>query len=325
MGWDWSAIPWNADQRRPESSPRMKVVGADRHDDARWRPKTPVGVVMHGAVPFGARAGTIHGVEEIEKRTPPEHEREAAHRLLTQIAPRIDELQTRWEGPDHSAEPGSPLAGDDRHSRPYHVSHAAWLSIGHAIDNLVALRSLTVSNEGNEITLFTRAFAAYPLVRAALENASVSLWLIGPKSRDERLTRRFRKVLTDAANRDSAVALAKPDAELIRDRQTAEISQLALARGLDAEACEKRVFFGEVVRGGHAVMGLDEETGEAVWRILSALTHGDSWASHLITDRDEVQVHADGDVFAEDDLVSDQHREHDVDCALGDDERNQSL
>jgi hypothetical protein len=236
-------------------------------------------------------------VQGIEKKTPEASEREAAQRLVTEIAPRIDTLGARWAGPDHAAMPGSPLAGDDNHAKPYHVSHAAWLSIGHAIDNLVALRTLTVTREGKEITLATRAFAAYPLMRAALENASSALWLIGPTSRDERLTRRFRQVLTDAVNRDRAIDLAQPGAEHAYDRQLAYVRRLAHARGIEAEACEKFVTFGEVVRSAHAIMDLDEETGEAVWRILSALTHGDSWASHMITDRDKVRVSTDDEVY----------------------------
>ncbi len=236
-------------------------------------------------------------VQGIEKTTPPDKEQEAARLLVDEIAPQIDALRARWEGPPaHAAEHGSALAGDDKHSRPYHVSHVAWLSIGHAIDNLVALRTLTVQGHGNEITVASRPFAAYPSVRAALENACSAIWLIGPESRDDRLMRRFRQLLTDAANRDKAVQLIDPHAEP-SDNRRAEVRRLIDARGLSIEACKKSVSFSEVVRGAHTIMGLDEAKGEAIWRMLSGLTHGDSWASHMITDRDDVSVLTDDEVY----------------------------
>jgi hypothetical protein len=107
---------------------------------------------------------------DISKRTPLEAEHEAARWFVDALAPRIDALQRRWEGPYQDVERGSSLAGDDAHSKPFHVSHAAWLAIAHAIDNLYALRVLTVQGEGNDFGVTTRPYAAYPLLRAAVES-----------------------------------------------------------------------------------------------------------------------------------------------------------
>jgi putative heme iron utilization protein len=92
-------------------------------------------------------------MRDMAKKTPAEQENQAAHRFVTEIAPRIDAFQQRWDGPDHTAEPGSSFAGDDAHSKLYPASHAAWLSIGHAIDDLYALRTLTVHGEGHEFNV----------------------------------------------------------------------------------------------------------------------------------------------------------------------------
>lgn len=237
-------------------------------------------------------------MRDIAKRAPERQEQEAARWIITDLAPRIDGLQQRWESDDSQTEPGSSLAGDDKHSRPFHVSHAVWLSIGHAIDNLIALRTLTLQGEGNALTVVTRPYAAYPLIRAALENASAGLWVLGGSGRDERLTRRFRLLLTDAGNRDKAIGLADPSAPSVKAKQLDAIRPLITARGLVESDCAVFVGHREIVRGAARVMRTPEDEHEAIWRILSGLTHGDMWATHTITDRDDVRVHAsDGDVY----------------------------
>ena len=227
-------------------------------------------------------------------------EQAAANFMVTVLAPRIDGLLVRWEGDgtdDHSALPGSPLTGDDRWTRPNHVSHAAWLSIGHALDNLGAIRSLMVVKTGDEVQVVTRPYAVYPLIRAAMENACAALWLLGPLDRPGRVTRRTRMVVTDADNRDQAMRKADPSTSPILDKQKARARQLAEKHGLDPVECVRPVRYREIVRGAHGVIGLDPGNGEAIWRLLSGLTHGDSWASHTVTDRDEVKLTDDEDVF----------------------------
>lgn len=61
-----------------------------------------------------------------------------------------------------SIEPGSPLAGDDKHSSPYQVSHAIKMSITAAVDHLHAL-SVLVCNSG-----FLHLAAPATLTRGAL-------------------------------------------------------------------------------------------------------------------------------------------------------------
>lgn len=92
--------------------------------------------------------------------------------------------------------------------------------------------------------------------------------------------------------------VASPDTFLyVFKTGPSKVRHLTGARGLSMDACQKPVTFREVVRGAHTSMGLEEATGEAIWRILSGLTHGDSWASHMVTDRDEVRVSADGEAY----------------------------
>jgi hypothetical protein len=112
------------------------------------------------------------------------------------------------------------------------------------------------------------------------------------------VTRRLRQVVTDADNRDKAIREADHGTPPILARQVAWASQVAEKHNLDPDACTKAVRYREIVRGAHGAIGLDEGPGEAIWRVLSGLTHGDTWASHTMTDRDDVVVSsADGDVF----------------------------
>jgi len=220
--------------------------------------------------------------------------------MVQVIAPRIDSLVSRWEGDDlddHNARPGSPLAGDDRWTKPYHCSHAAWLSLAHALDNLAAIRSAIVTQAGDDVQVVTRPYAVYPLIRAAVENACASLWLLGPDSRSGRVTRRLRQVVTDAGNRDRAIREADPNATAILADQEDRVRQVAEKFELDSVTCTRPVRYREIVREAHTVINMDPGNGEAIWRLLSGLTHGDSWASHTMTDRDEVMVTADDDVF----------------------------
>ena len=232
----------------------------------------------------------------VTRQSPQAAEDEATRRLVHDLAPRVDRLHKRTETQEGSAvAPRSPLAGDDNAARPFQVSHVAWHAIIHAADNLHALRILTVRETGpNLLTVVTHPYAAYPLLRAALENASTALWVLTPGNRDTRLTRRFRLLLTDAQNGDTQAALLGHEATTYAKRLVRLEPVLAARPGIPLGACTNRAGFRPIVRGAAAGFDFEPDAAEAVWRLLSGLTHGDTWASITATDRDEVAVSQDG-------------------------------
>ena len=222
-----------------------------------------------------------------------EDEKAASRRLTTVLAPRIDALTERHHTRRPVA-PGSPLYGDDLAAEPYHLSHAAWHPISHAIDNLHALRSLTVRGDLPNLTVHIHPYSAYPLIRAAYENASQAVWLLGDPNRNVRLTRRFRLLLTDDGNSDKVAELTGSGPGTARAARLAKVQPIAQRRGLENWA--KFVGFGEMVGGAAKVVGRGPDGAKAIWHVLSGLTHGDMWASLATTDRDEIEVSEDGNM-----------------------------
>jgi hypothetical protein len=94
---------------------------------------------------------------------------------LEQLARRF-QLIDNWQASDASShglsvQPGSALAGDDRHSNPYQVSHVAIQGIASALDHLHSLRMLIQKAES------LHAFAPFTLNRAAIEGGAFAVWL----------------------------------------------------------------------------------------------------------------------------------------------------
>ncbi len=176
------------------------------------------------------------------KLSPKEAEDEGSRLLAVELAPRIDTLRAHV-GTAEAADvtPGSPLAGDNRASRPFQLSHAAWYGTVHAVDNLQALRALTVRGEAPSLQVMTYPYAAYPMLRAAIENAAVALWLLAPSNRDVRLTRRFRLLLQDARKGDVAAALLGHEAGTY-DKRLTRLEEVIMGRpGVTLSAPARRV------------------------------------------------------------------------------------
>jgi len=90
--------------------------------------------------------------------------------------------------------PRSPMRGDDDRLHPYEMSHAAWHSLGHAVDHLTCMRALLAGAR------LVPMYSPFSLVRAVLENACAAVWMLQPPQRPERLARRLRFAVTDIRN-----------------------------------------------------------------------------------------------------------------------------
>ena len=80
----------------------------------------------------------------------------------------------------------SDLAMDDERISPHQTSHLAQGGILSAIDNLQALMLLTVEHRS------LHAFAPATLARAAMECASMAIWVLKPEDRGERILRTLK-------------------------------------------------------------------------------------------------------------------------------------
>jgi hypothetical protein len=117
-----------------------------------------------------------------------------------------------------------------------------------------------------------------------------------PESRDERVRRRFRLWITDGAHQDEVVKLMghpNPKSKS-KSKRRADVKPLAAAQGISMGSLDKWVKYEEVVRSAGSAIGQSEDTMELFWRTLSGLTHGDQWASMVMTDREQVAISDDG-------------------------------
>jgi hypothetical protein len=187
----------------------------------------------------------------------------------------------------------SALAGDDKATDPYHVSHAAWLAVGYAVDHVRAVRDLLFGAK------VMATWALYSLIRGAIENAARAVWLLEPRQRDMRVLRRLRlawnnqqmalraaQVARDALDDASDDDTMEEKAEPVRAR----LASLAEARGIDPTAVlggQAKVSYSEIVRTVDEVMAAGPAVALA-WQVCSANAHGDTWAALQFVDLTEV-------------------------------------
>ena len=89
------------------------------------------------------------------------------------------------------------MVGRGRHA----PSHAVGAALTSSIDHLNTLQALVMQAR------VLPARAPFTLLRAALENAAVAVWLLAPPNRNERVFRRLRLQWADAQDGQSAVEL----------------------------------------------------------------------------------------------------------------------
>jgi hypothetical protein len=184
--------------------------------------------------------------------------------------------------PTSAVGPGSALAGDDRRTDPYQLSHSAWHSVSHAVDHLHMLRS--VLRDAGTIQMY----APYSVIRAALENASAAVWLLAPANRKERILRRLRFAAVDIKAGEDVKDLINHPGPRSRQERVDQLRSIARHGGVDEREALKRPGYSEIVKaaGGHT--SITEETAEFIWRLCSGFTHGDPWATLSASHRVEL-------------------------------------
>jgi hypothetical protein len=211
-------------------------------------------------------------------------------RLLTRELSLVDEWLSRL-GSGPGAMPvaaGSPLAGDDRWSDPFQVSHAVTSALVVAVDHAHCLRRSVegcVNCAPSHLTLLLNSY--YSLLRGAMENAARTIWLLAPEQRPERVLRRLRLqagnvIQSDAFCEVGGFPRKKPKADRLQ-----RVEEIAQRSNISPAAAIKPPSNREIVRAAGEYIAGNAGHAEAVWRACSAASHGDTWAVLSLHDRVE--------------------------------------
>lgn len=191
-----------------------------------------------------------------------------------------------------TAEPGSPLDGDDRKADPFHVSHAVASAIHVAVDHADALRRvITGCDTCNPQQVTLGLNSNYSLLRGALENAARAVWLLAPSARSERVLRRLRLQASNVLSSDKAARAIGDTMHNARNDRLARIREIAARAGLDAQLAVKPPPSLAAIHTAGEYISRDEGAAlhtEALWRACSGAAHGDTWAGLSLHDNDIV-------------------------------------
>jgi hypothetical protein len=115
-----------------------------------------------------------------------------------------------------------------------------------------------------------------------------------PRASYESAARALRLEYNNAEMSDAAMDLLGKAGTQARDIRP-NLDAIAKAAGFGTARTRNYVKIEEVIRDGvGGAMGIDAALAAVFWRCLSALTHGDRWASLSLLDQDEVATSPDG-------------------------------
>jgi hypothetical protein len=139
--------------------------------------------------------------------------------------------------------------------------------------------------------------AHWTLLRAALENASRAIWLLGPESRSERVLRALRLQAANVTNSDTAcrnvpVGPTKPKAQRI-----ARVKHIAARAGLPQGKAVEAIRYSTIVRYSGDFLAHEPDHVEFLWRACSGAAHGDTWA--ILSLQDRKSIHSENGVSTE--------------------------
>ena len=198
-------------------------------------------------------------------------------------------------GSDQNAsavDPGSALAGDDRRTDPYQVSHAAWHALTISVDHLHCLQSAVNGYEAHDpLAVRLHVYAPFTLLRAGLENAATAVWLLSPAQRKERVLRRLRLEAVNVRHSDAIHGLLGSSPKRTVDERLGDLRRIAGTCGIPEGDAMKRPGHEEMVRAAGEASVLGGDLAVALWKGCSGLAHGDKWATLSMLDQ-EVQQRA---------------------------------
>ncbi|ANF31884.1 hypothetical protein A0130_09545 [Leifsonia xyli] len=224
-------------------------------------------------------------VDAFDFNKPPNEERERLGiALWAQTYPRIDDLETKLNGPYMLVQAGSTLAVDDRFLGRWRAGGLQGGAMAASLDALLTARMVL---EAGTLPMT----ALYPVFRAAIENASLAIYLLSPDARDDRLVRAYGIAADEAQKQFAFQASLGQDGASARDQILSEIRNLVEARGTLGDAKAFRPMNSThtlIVKSADEVIERDPAIAHhqrmplvAIWQLLSGMSHAKQWA--LIT------------------------------------------
>jgi hypothetical protein len=156
------------------------------------------------------------------------------------------------------------------------VTNALWGSVDH-LQTLVDLLRLPV-----------RPLAPYTLLRAAVENASLALWLVAPPDRETRLLRAFRLAIADVRDSGPVHEIAGNATDPVSVRVGQIVSAGRRAGLADAQLKQKDSWTGIVTAADRVISRRGDRAAEFSWRAGSGIMHARDWARMAVLERGEV-------------------------------------
>lgn len=186
------------------------------------------------------------------------------------IAADTDNLQSH--GP-FQVRPGSELAEDDAQSDPYQVSHCAQGFLNSGIDHMHAVKTLILGDKP-----IIHADSDYTLLRGALENLAVALWVLRPTDRSVRIERALRCEAQNYRDQDRATKdLGLPNPHPLQSN-LARVADVGGRAGCDKKIIRAGYGSTEVLRYAARQTSIIPSP-HLMWQVCSGFAHGRRWAS----------------------------------------------
>lgn len=229
--------------------------------------------------------GASHSASPFNRVLPAESEAQAEVVLRLSFA----RIQATWEKVDGTymvVEDRSSLRLDDRYLGTWRGGALHRSPMLAAADSLRAARTILERVLDRQDAL--PMVALFPIVRTAMEGASLAIYLLGPLDRDERLRRSYYVAREDARLHDSFGRALGTGSGQVATRAEAEIFALIETRPTlgDAEAFHfNRIIYSDLVAGADAAITADPAATRNTalpllgwWQWLSGVSHGKMWA-----------------------------------------------
>ncbi|MBM0128054.1 hypothetical protein [Pimelobacter simplex] len=216
-----------------------------------------------------------------------------ATRKWLEIVPLIDRLveraETRGEWP---VLPRTALAGDNAATAPFQTTHAVMQLLNAGIDNLNGVRHLVFGRPGTEpLSAVLHQSAHFVLARGAIENLATAIWLIGPRSRADRVERVLRWHAKNVHDQHAATDPLGLTGGRTKAEKYAQLEELML------KATGQPRPLGKGYRMTDVLADVDRRTGDDqhlstlfIWQLCSGFAHARPWASLGLLEREILET-----------------------------------
>lgn len=195
---------------------------------------------------------------------------------LEGLAPRFDTVQAI------RAKPNSVEAADNAASNPLQVGQFVNYCLMAATDCTRAVTTLVMEGD----TIMLPVVALHPVLRSAIEHASMAIWVDSAGSRRGRILRRLQAAHAELTHEKGLIASAVTGAPRAKEQQAlrenaasekkhnAYMRAIAEANGINRVEYENRLpGWEDIVRVAGAVNGMENDRLVTMWRFASGLSH----------------------------------------------------